>query len=64
MLEKLEKYRDELLKTAGALKTVEVRGEHWLTMVAAVNSIMMAVSGLQEEIDRRTGEDHAIDNTT
>lgn len=58
----MDKHRDELLKTAHALRTVEVKGEHWLTMVAAVNSIMMVASFLEEEIEKRTGEENAVSN--
>lgn len=51
---------EELVKTAQALQSVEVNGKHWLTMYASYNSIMMVVTRLQEEIEKRTVTDNGI----
>ena len=58
----MDKYIDELIKAANALKTVKVDGDYWLTMLASVNSILMVVSALQEQM--KEGEKDAINNDT
>lgn len=58
----MDKIIEELIKAANALKTVEVKGDHWLTMYASVNSILMVVSSLQEGIKNNTGDQNAISN--
>lgn len=58
----MDKCIDELIKTVNALKTVEVKGDHWLTMYASVNSIRMVISMLQEGITNRKVDDNAINN--
>lgn len=60
----MDKIIEELIKAANALKTVEVKGDHWLTMYASVNSILMVVSSLQEGIKNKTGDQNAISNNT
>lgn len=56
----MDKYIEELIKAANALKTVKVDGDYWLTMLASVNSILMVVSALQEMT--KEGEQDAINN--
>ena len=58
----LNKYFEELIKTAKALKTVRVDGNDWMTMFAAVNSITMVASFLQNEIAERKKENAINDN--
>lgn len=58
----MDKYIEELIKAANALKTVKVDGDYWLTMLASVNSVLMVVSALQEMT--KEGEKDAINNDT
>ena len=56
----MENCIEELIKAVNALKTVEVKGDHWLTMYASCNSIKMVISLLQG----MRGEENAINDNT